>query len=235
MFKNIKLFIALSTAAVATGAVGFSVINSSKLDSASAITEPTAMTSGNSCYITPNSSWKESNAVFSMYFFNDSGNAWSNIMTAVDGNTDGAYQSIVPSGGPWTTCIAVRLKNGSTSGSWGNKWNQTGNLTLSGTNNGVQITDWNAGSLYAYAASDRADLYGTQLCIHTATECSSSSVSSTTWSTESSEYWSVMGADAKSYFTEATADSSITTGRTGGAARYDVIYSKYGYTNFASR
>ncbi len=64
------------------------------------------------------------------YFFNSSGNAWSAHAVNYSGNT---YYVVIPAGS-WTTVILTR-NNTSTSPSWDNKWNQTGNITLSSTSN----------------------------------------------------------------------------------------------------
>lgn len=64
------------------------------------------------------------------YFFNSSTNKWSAHAVHYSGND---YYVVVPAGS-WTTVILTR-NNTTTSPSWDNKWNQTGNITLSNTNN----------------------------------------------------------------------------------------------------
>ena len=66
------------------------------------------------------------------YFFNNSTgkNAWSAHSVKHDGNT---YYVVIPKG-TWTGVILTR-NNTSTAPSWDNKWNQTGDITLSSTSN----------------------------------------------------------------------------------------------------
>ena len=66
------------------------------------------------------------------YFFNNSTgkNAWSAHSVKYDGNT---YYVVIPKG-TWAGVILTR-NNTSTSPSWNNKWNQTGDITLSSTSN----------------------------------------------------------------------------------------------------
>ena len=66
------------------------------------------------------------------YFFNNSTgkNAWSAHSVKHDGNT---YYVVIPAG-TWAGVILTR-NNTSTSPSWNNKWNQTGDITLSNTSN----------------------------------------------------------------------------------------------------
>ena len=64
------------------------------------------------------------------YFFNSSSNAWSTKAVQYSGQQ---YYVVIPKGS-WTTVILTR--NGSqNSPSWDNKFNQTGNITLSSTSN----------------------------------------------------------------------------------------------------
>ena len=66
------------------------------------------------------------------YFFNNSTgkNAWSTHAVKHSGNT---YYLVIPKG-TWANVILTR-NNTSTSPSWNNKWNQTGDITLSSTSN----------------------------------------------------------------------------------------------------
>ena len=66
------------------------------------------------------------------YFFNNSTgkNAWSAHSVKHDGNT---YYVVIPEG-TWAGVILTR-NNTSTAPSWNNKWNQTGDITLSSTSN----------------------------------------------------------------------------------------------------
>ncbi len=96
------------------------------------------------------------------YFFKDSNYAWSAHSVNYSGNT---YYVVIPKG-TWNTVILTR-NNTSTSPSWDNKWNQTGNITLSSTSNyiskfsenstsatwGTAIKPASTGSLYASSTS----------------------------------------------------------------------------------
>lgn len=74
-------------------------------------------------YLKPNSNWLQSNARFAVYYFNNSGNNWTN-MTKTD---DGYYQATVPAG---YTYIFCRMNPNASANNWNNKWNQTSDLTL---------------------------------------------------------------------------------------------------------
>ncbi|MBQ2710601.1 MAG: bacterial Ig-like domain-containing protein [Clostridia bacterium] len=75
-------------------------------------------------YLKPNSNWTIDNAWFAAYFFGN-GEKWVS-MTDTDG--DGIYEVSVPSG--YTKVIFCRMNPSSSSLSWNNKWNQTGDLTI---------------------------------------------------------------------------------------------------------
>ena len=80
---------------------------------------------GNTLYLKPNSNWLIDDARFAAYFFNSSGNTWKS-MTDTDG--DGYYECEKPSG--YTTVIFCRMNPSTTANNWTNKWNQTGDLSL---------------------------------------------------------------------------------------------------------
>ncbi len=91
-------------------------------------------------YLVPNSDWKGSSARFAAYFFKDgSGDSWVD-MTKV---TDDLYGVAVPTSNA-DKVIFCRMNGSTSANNWDNKWNQTGNLTVSG-NTGKQynITGWN--------------------------------------------------------------------------------------------
>ena len=75
--------------------------------------------------------WDSDGAKLSAYFYNSSTNKFAGIAKQYSGNT---YYVVIPSGS-WTNVILTRHNNTTTSPSWDNKWNQTGNLTLSNTSN----------------------------------------------------------------------------------------------------
>lgn len=202
---------------------------------------------GNSIYLTPTGNWTGDSAKFGYYFFdNNSHTAFSDIMTQVDGNPDEnkPYQTIVPTVTgveAWTTVVAIRLNSTATSVSFesGVKWNQTVNITLTGTQNGVTIGsgsgDTYPGTAYLYNPPDRANLYGKQFMSATSAGCTSHDVTTATWDAQKTLY-NVMGADAKSWFKNVVADATETASdRAQGAARYDMIKGLYSYENFANR
>ena len=76
-------------------------------------------------YLKPNSNWKQSNARFAAYFWNNSGNVWVS-MTAVG---DGAYEVHLPEGYDYgCNVIFCRMNPSTTANNWNNKWNQTSDL-----------------------------------------------------------------------------------------------------------
>lgn len=82
-------------------------------------------------YLTPNSNWKQANARFAAYFFNN-GEKWVD-MTLVEGETD-LYSVVVPDG--FVDVIFVRMNPSASANNWDNKWNQTSDLKVptDGTN-----------------------------------------------------------------------------------------------------
>ena len=91
---------------------------------------------GTKLYLTPNANWKQSNARFAAYFFGN-GEAWVS-MTKVEGETD-LYEVVSPSK-EFTNVIFCRMNPGASANNWNNKWNQTKDLTISGTK--YTITGW---------------------------------------------------------------------------------------------
>ncbi len=74
-------------------------------------------------WLDPNPGWKESGARFAVYYWFDGGDAW------IDMTADGDYyKASVPNNA--TGMIICRMNPGATENDWGNKWNQTGNLTV---------------------------------------------------------------------------------------------------------
>lgn len=131
---------------------------------------------GNAVYVSVNSNWLTDNAKFAVYYFGENkAEAWTDIMTVVDGYTvdpwgDGQsfslYEGIVPSYEgvtEWTACIAVRLSDTATEGNWDDRWNQTGNITAESvtdkTQNNIVVTNLNGNDCYkelrAVAPADR--------------------------------------------------------------------------------
>lgn len=88
---------------------------------------------GTKAHLKPHANWKQANARFAAYFFNDSTgkNAWAS-MSDPDGN--GIYTCEAPSG-TWKNVIFCRMNPSNATNNWENKWNQTGNLTVPSTTN----------------------------------------------------------------------------------------------------
>ena len=82
----------------------------------------------NVLYLKPNSNWKQSNARFAAYFFNNGGIAW---VSMVDSDSDGIYEVNIPEGYTFgDNVIFCRLNPSSTANNWNNKWNQTADLKI---------------------------------------------------------------------------------------------------------
>ena len=85
---------------------------------------------------------------FAVYFFNGSGNAWSEVRPVEQAKGSYILSFEMPQlnskNVEWTTAIAVRLN--SSSQSFEDKHNQTGNIDISSGNyNAIKITGWNTG------------------------------------------------------------------------------------------
>ena len=80
----------------------------------------------NVVYFKPNSTWGGSDARFSAYLWNDSGNTW---VSAVDADADGIYEIYIPAG-YGTNIIFCRMKSGTSANSWTNKQYQTVDLLI---------------------------------------------------------------------------------------------------------
>ena len=75
-------------------------------------------------YLKPNSNWKVDNARFAAYFFGN-GDTW---VSMTDSDSDGIYEVEVPNG--FTKVIFCRMSPSAEANNWGNKWNQTEDLTI---------------------------------------------------------------------------------------------------------
>ena len=77
-------------------------------------------------YLKPNSNWKQSNARFAAYFWNNSGNTW---VSMTDADKDGIYEVHLPEGYDYgCNVIFCRMNPSTTANNWNNKWNQTSDL-----------------------------------------------------------------------------------------------------------
>ena len=97
-------------------------------------------------YMKPNSNWKADKARFAAYFYDESVSpkkeAWVSMS---DEDEDGIYELVVPSG-VYKNVIFCRMKPSPTTNNWGNKWNQSPNLTYDGVKNQYDISGWEGGS-----------------------------------------------------------------------------------------
>ena len=91
-----------------------------------------AGTEGSTVYLVPSTNWKNDNARFAVYYWNDGGNAWVSMTSSED--VEGMYEAVIPAG--YTNIIFCRMNPGTTGNNWNNKWNQTADLTMptDGTN-----------------------------------------------------------------------------------------------------
>ncbi len=109
-------------------------------------------------YLQPNDNWKQEDASFAMYLFNNTVDIWVSMAEAING----IYSAAIPEG-DWEKVIFVRKKPNSAN-NWENKWNQTNDLLIptDGTNE-YSITsssEWNGniGSWVTY--TNCAHIYG---------------------------------------------------------------------------
>ena len=76
-------------------------------------------------YLKPSNNWKESNARFAAYFWNNSGNVWVSMTDC----GDGTYEAHLPEGYDYgCNIIFCRMNPGTSANNWNNKWNQTADL-----------------------------------------------------------------------------------------------------------
>ncbi|MEE1155468.1 MAG: hypothetical protein UH241_09965, partial [Acutalibacteraceae bacterium] len=95
-------------------------------------------------YFIPSSNWKNNNARFAAYFFN---NTTENEWVSLTLNDDGRYECAMPEK-DYKQVIFVRMNPATTNNNWdnGTKWNQTADLTISGNCFTLTSTDWDLGN-----------------------------------------------------------------------------------------
>ena len=93
-----------------------------------AIPASAATTAGTTLYLKPNSNWTKDNARFAAYFMN-SNKSTTKWVSMTDSDDDGYYEVVIPTG-TWKYVIFCRMKPSNTTNDWGNKWNQTADLTI---------------------------------------------------------------------------------------------------------
>ena len=104
------------------------------------------ITDGTKLYLKPNANWNADGARFAAYFFNGDGELW---VSMTDTDNDGVYE--VTCSGTRGNVIFCRMNGGNSTNGWGNKWNQTADLTWDGTKNQYNVPDgaWdNSGNDY---------------------------------------------------------------------------------------
>ena len=95
-------------------------------------------------YLKPNSNWTQASARFAIYFFGN-GEEWVS-MTKVEGtNYYGVKISDIISKG-YTGMIFCRMNPGAAANNWDNKWNQTGDLSVSTFTSGKNCFSLPSGS-----------------------------------------------------------------------------------------
>ena len=99
------------------------------------------LTGGEVLYLKTNGNinWATDNARFAMYLCNGTSSAEWVDMTLVE---PGIYQGVVPSGKNHKNVIFCRMNPSSSTNDWGNKWNQSGDLTYDGTKNLFTPSGW---------------------------------------------------------------------------------------------
>ena len=109
-------------------------------------------------YLEPTGHWNHSGARFAAYFY---GGGPAETWVDMESSTcNGLFKVAVPNSA-YTNVIFVRMNGSTTDNGWGNKWNQTGDLSISGTNNQFTITDANGGGSWKVSAcTDKAECNG---------------------------------------------------------------------------
>ena len=75
-------------------------------------------------FLKPNSNWKQSNAWFAVYCFNN-GEEWVKM---ADNDGDGTYECMIDD--KFTSIIFCRMNSSASATGWNNVWNQTNDLTI---------------------------------------------------------------------------------------------------------
>lgn len=166
-----------------------------------------------------------------VYFYNSSVNKWSENATQYSGDT---YYVKIPEG-TWTNCILTR--NSVTSNpSWGNKINQTGDISLSSDNN--YISSFSEGktevtwSTIKPASTFTLSVDNTTVDAGTTVNFSTTIASNSTYNDITSNSLSVTGGSSSDYSINGT---SITFNNAGTyTVKNTVTYNPKGYTSITS-
>ena len=110
-------------------------------------------------YLEPTTHWNHSGARFAAYFYG--GGPAETWVDMVSSSCNGLWKVAVPNSA-YTNVIFVRMNGATSENNWNNKWNQTGDLNISGSNNQYTISDANGGGSWKTSAcADQAECSGT--------------------------------------------------------------------------
>ena len=110
-------------------------------------------------YLEPTTThWNKDGARFAAYFY---GGGPAETWVDMESSTcNGLFKVAVPNSA-YTNVIFVRMNGSTTENNWSNKWNQTADLSISGSNNQYTISDVNGGGSWkASACTDKAECSG---------------------------------------------------------------------------
>ena len=93
-------------------------------------------------HLKPNENWKQANARFAAYFFGN-GEIWVDL----EHNRDGIYTCKIPTEKKYPSVIFCRMNPSQKENSWGNKWDQTADLTIDTEKNFYTVSEgaWSKG------------------------------------------------------------------------------------------
>lgn len=113
-------------------------------------------------YLKPTSNWDKDGARYVAYFFKDGvGHTWMNMEKS--STCSDVYKVAVPDI-DLTNVIFVRMNGKKLANTWDSKWNQTSNLTFSGSNNLYTITNIDGDGYWGSSScTDKAECYTCKL------------------------------------------------------------------------
>lgn len=113
-------------------------------------------------YLKPTSNWDKDGARYVAYFFKDGvGHTWMNMEKS--STCSDIYKVAVPDI-DLTNVIFVRMNGKKLANTWDSKWNQTSNLTFSGSNNLYTITNIDGDGYWGSSScTDKAECYTCKL------------------------------------------------------------------------
>ena len=108
-------------------------------------------------FVKDNIGWRNDGAKLAIYYWNGSTNGWCGFLKTVPGDAT-LFEGWIPAS--YTSLKFVRFSNTKGAvGDWNDKWNETGDLTISSGNNLFTITDWGTGSWSAYSRKGKFRIY----------------------------------------------------------------------------